>query len=240
VHHAVVDERSRRTSLLHRRDARAKTAALLAFLIDVASAHRNFAALGPLFLAILIAGFLLARIPLAAALSRAAIVLPFSLVFAGVTVLAGDPQRAPLLVAKSYLSAAAVLLLVCTTPLPALLRGFEGLGTPRFLLMVAQFIYRYLFVISEEAQHMRIAASCRSGAGRARRSRWAVSAGALAVLFARSYARAADVHNAMLARGFDGRFRLLAAPRFRASDALFLAPAAALPIALRLTIGGGL
>ena len=31
-------------------------------------------------------------------------------------------------------------------------------GAPRFLLMVAQFLYRYLFVISEEAQHMRKAA----------------------------------------------------------------------------------
>ena len=62
---------------------------------------------------------------------------------------------------KSYLSALAVLLLVSTTPLPVLLRGFEMLGAPRFLLMVAQFLYRYLFVISEEAQHMRKAAMAR-------------------------------------------------------------------------------
>ena len=62
---------------------------------------------------------------------------------------------------KSYLSALAVLLLVSTTPLPVLLRGFEMTGAPRFLLMVAQFLYRYLFVISEEAQHMRKAAMAR-------------------------------------------------------------------------------
>jgi cobalt/nickel transport system permease protein len=240
VHHAVVDEWSRRASPLHCRDPRAKTAALLIFLVAVATAHRNFAVLGSLYLAMLAAGFLFARIPVAGALARAAIVLPFSLVFAMVSAAAGDPHRAALLVGKSYLSAAAVLLLVATTPLPAMLRGLEGLGTPRFLLLVAQFLYRYLFVISEEAQHMRIAASARAGAGRARRARRAAAAGALAVLFARSYARAGDIHNAMLARGFDGAFRLLAAPRFHLADALFLAPAAVLPLALRFAIGGGL
>jgi hypothetical protein len=59
----------------------------------------------------------------------------------------------------------------------------------------------------------------------------------LAVLFARSYARATDIHRAMLARGFDGAFRLLAPPRFAAADALFLLPAAALPVALRVAAG---
>ena len=92
--------------------------------------------------------------------------LPFSLVFAAVCWLAGDPARGLALAIKSYLSALAVLILVATTPLPALLGGLESLGAPRFLLMVAQFLYRYLFVISEEAQHMRIAAASRGAAER--------------------------------------------------------------------------
>ena len=129
------------------------------------------------------------------------------------------PARGAVLVMKSYLSALAVLLLVSTTPLPLLLRGFEMTGAPRFLLMVAQFLYRYLFVISEEAQHMRSAAASR---GFSRRSGgFRAAAGALAVLFARSYARAGDIHNAMLARAFPGRFHTLGALRFRTADAAF-------------------
>lgn len=240
MHHAVVDEWSRRSSVLHRRDPRAKTAALLAFLVAVATTHGGFALLGPLYLALLAAGLLAARIPPAGFVARASLVLPFSLAFAGAAALGGDPHRAGLLIAKSWLSAAAVLLLVGSTPLPALLRGFEGLGAPRFLLMVAQFLYRYLFVISEEAQHMRAAAASRAGAARARRARFRGAAGALAVLFARSYARASDVHRAMLARGFDGRFRLVSELRFSPADALFLLPAAALPLAIRFTLGSGL
>jgi cobalt/nickel transport system permease protein len=238
VRHAVLDEWSRRSSPLHRRDARVKIAALLVFLVTVAITQANFALLGPLYLALVAAGFLWARLPLGGALGRATVVLPFSAVFAGAAALAGDPHRAVLLAAKSYLSAAAVLLLVATTPLPSLLRGFEGLGAPRFLLTVAQFLYRYLFVIWEEALEMRLAAASRGGAGRNRGARFQAAAGLLAVLFARSHARATDIHRAMLARGFNGRFELLEEPCLRAADALFLLPAAALPLALRLALGG--
>jgi cobalt/nickel transport system permease protein len=75
-------------------------------------------------------------------------------------------------------------------------------------------------------------ASVRRWIGQGQRFR--AAAGALAVLFARSYTRAEDVHRAMLARGFDGRLPMLAASRFRASDALFAFAASLAPWALRL------
>jgi cobalt/nickel transport system permease protein len=128
-----------------------------------------------------------------------------------------------------------VLALVSSTPLPQLLRGLEMLGVPRFLLMVAQFLYRYLFVISEEAQHMRVAAASRgSGSKAAATGRFRAAAGALAVLFARSYARAEAIHRAMMARGFQGQFRLLTVLRFGWADAAFLLAATAVCISMRL------
>jgi len=99
---------------------------------------------------------------------------------------------------------------------------------------LAQFLYRYLFVISEQAQHMRVAAACREGGPGRRRSRFRASAGALAVLFARSYYRAEGIHQAMLARAFAGRFVLINPLRFRASDGLFAAAIAALLILARI------
>ena len=147
------------------------------------------------------------------------------------------------MVLKSYLSALAVLTVVSSTPLPLLLRGLEVSGAPRFLLLVAQFLYRYLFVISEEAQHMRVAASSRggqaiglSGSTGARGRRFRAAAGALAVLFARSYARAEEIHSAMLARAFEGRFHTLEALHFRGRDAAFLALAALAPVLLRAAV----
>jgi cobalt/nickel transport system permease protein len=238
VHHVTLDRWSRGASALHRRDPRVKIAAVLVFLVVLATAHRELAWLGAALFAVLCVAARQARLPLAGALARAAAVLPFTAVFAGVSWLAGDPARGAALVMKSYLSALAVLLLVSTTPLPLLLRGFEMTGAPRFLLMVAQFLYRYLFVVSEEAQHMRKAALARGATvgGLGNAARFRAAAGALAVLFARSYARAGEIHRAMLARGFPGYFRPLIELHFHGDDVMFLVVGVLTPVALRILI----
>jgi cobalt/nickel transport system permease protein len=203
------------------------------------TAQRQLLGLCAALWCLLCAAGLLAKLPLFPVLARAGAVLPFTAVFAIVSWLAGDPARGAALVMKSYLSALAVLILVSTTPLPALLRGFERLGAPRFLLMVAQFLYRYLFVISEEAQHMSKAASARGATARGllgNSERFRAAAGALAVLFARSYSRAEQIHRAMSARSFPGHFRPLMELHFHPADALFIAFGVALPLLVRIAI----
>jgi len=239
LHHVVLERWSRGASLFHRRDPRAKIVALLVFLVVVATARRELPLLAGVLFLVLSAALVWARLPLAGALARAAIVLPFSTIFAVVSWLAGDLSRGIALVLKSYLSALAVLLVVSTTPLPVLLLGLEMTGAPRFLLMVAQFLYRYLFVISEEAQHMSKAAASRGASVRglvSNRARFQAAAGALAVLFARSYGRAGDIHRAMLARGFQGHFQPLFALRFRKSDAAFAVVGSIAPVLVRAAI----
>ena len=238
MHHVVVEGWSRGASVFHRRDPRAKVAALLVFLVVLATAHRALPALAAALFLLLSSALIWTRTPLWGALARAALVLPFTLVFAGACWLAGDPARGLALVLRSYLSALAVLLLVATTPLPVLLRGLESSGAPRFLLMVSQFLYRYLFVISEEAQHMAAAAASRGATvrGLAGGPRFRAAAGALAALFARSYGRAEAIHRAMLARSFPGRFHTVGVLRFGAGDAAFLALASLAPVAARAAI----
>jgi len=177
-----------------------------------------------MLLAMLLAGLVWARIPVGAALLRSGLVFSFTAPFALISVIAGEPVRAASLLLKSYVSSLAVLLLVATTPMSLLLRGLESAGFPRFLLMVAQFLYRYLFVISEEAQHLRAAALGRGGWTRGARGRGAgfrAAAGAVAALFSRSYGRAAGIHRAMLARGFRGRFPSLGGLSWTSADSLF-------------------
>lgn len=236
MHRPLLDLPARRAGPLDRRDARSKIAALLVFLIVISTARRAFPYTAGAMAVLLAASCVWARISLPAALRRAAVVLPFTLFFAIVCWLGGDAARGAALAVKSYLSCLAVWLVVATTPLPALLRGLESFGAPRFLLTVAQFIYRYLFVIAEEAAQMARAATARAGRTRVafRYLRFRAAAGALAVLFARSYSRAGDVHKAMLARGFDGRLRNLASPRFRTADAVFVLAASLAAIAARV------
>ena len=179
-------------------------------------------------------GIAASKLPAAALLRRAALVLPFSACFAILTWWSGDPVRAIALAEKSFFSGLAALLLIATTPLTELLRGLEWFRVPRRLLLVIQFLYRYLFVISEQAQHMRLAARSRRGTGKT--GGFQASAGALGVLFARSWERADGIYQAMLARGFTGRFRPLARPPFGAADAMFLAIAIALAEGIRLAV----
>ncbi len=238
MHHVVVDQWSRGSSPLHRRDPRAKLAVLLVLLIAVATATRGLMLFGAGLLLLLAGGLMVARVPVGQALARAGLVLPFTAIFAVVCWLAGDPARGLSLAVKSYLSALAVLLLIATTPLAALLRGLRMTGAPHLVLEVGQFLYRYLFVMTEEAQHMSKAAAARGASVRrwlSQGRRFRASAGALAVLFARSYTRAEDVHRAMLARGFQGSLPLLEGQRFEARDGLFVVLASLAPWALRIT-----
>jgi len=157
------------------------------------------------------------------------------LTFAAISSISGDPRRAALLVEKCFLSAWGAVLLIATTPTPKLLRGLESLGVPGFLLLVAQFLYRYLFVIAEQAHRMRLAGLCRGGMLR-RSGGFRAAAGALGVLFVRSYERSESIHRSMLARGFEGRFHLLSTERLTLADTAFACVAFGPPLVVGLLV----
>ena len=234
MHHVVLDRWSRGSSVVHRLDPRAKIVATIITLIGIATLHPVALASYALFGATLAGVILAARLPAAPVLLRAAFVLPFTALFAIASWLAGDPQRALSITIKSYLSCLSVLALVATTPLPALLRGLEWLRVPALVITVAQFLYRYLFVISEQAQHMLVAARCRTGPGGTRAMHFRAAAGSLGVLFGRSYARAEGIQHAMAARGYSGRFPAAEMPSTRSSDALYVSLCAAVAVAANL------
>lgn len=240
MHQAVLDQWSRRSSPLHVRDARAKLLAVAVYLVAVATLEPMTLAAVAGFALLVAAAVVLARLPLGALALRATAVWPFVAVFAAMNWVAGDPQRALGLLARSYLSAAAALLLVSTTPLPLLLDGLRKLGAPRLLVAVVQFLYRYLYVLSEQAQHMRLAAASRGAGSRSWRASglgMRAAAGAVAVLFARSHRRAQGIYWAMLARGCQGTMPALATGAgWRAGDWLLLGASLACCGGLRLVV----
>jgi cobalt/nickel transport system permease protein len=234
LHHVVVERWSRGASPLHSRDARAKLGALIAFLVAVSttpsSAQIAFAA----YAALLTGAMAASRLPAAGLARRAGLILPFSATFALITWWSGDPGRALALSEKSFLSGLAALLLIATTPLTQLLAALDSLGLPRLLILVVQFLYRYLFVISEQAQHMRLAARSRHGTLGSNGLQFKAAAGALSVLFARSWERADGIYRAMLARGFSGRFSPFERPHFHTADVVLLGGVMAACIGIRL------
>ena len=220
---SAVDDWSLQHSLLHNRDARAKLIACVLLLIAVSR--------GSLFPVALLAaaGLAFAQLPVWGVLLRACVVLPFSIGFAFASLLAGRPDTAIALIARSYLSGVCVLLLTGTTPLPALLNGLKRLRAPDMLLEVIQFVYRYLSLSAEQAHRMANAATARG----AKRS-FAAVAGSAGVLFARSYDRADAIHKAMLARGYSGAMPQPRASSFNSADVLLVCVALATAVAAYL------
>ena len=72
---------------------------------------------------------------------------------------------------KATIGTISAVLLGATTTFPAVLRGLEAMRVPKLLVLIAAFMYRYLFVIVEEAGRMRAALTARAYRPRRRTTR---------------------------------------------------------------------
>ncbi|MEI9813726.1 MAG: energy-coupling factor transporter transmembrane component T [Acidobacteriota bacterium] len=169
--------------------AKFKLAALLAFLVAVSLVPPAGLILSALFL------FAPWRV-----FRRALVVIPFSVALALAAWWSTGFAAAATLLLRSYTSALAVALFADRTPVAAWTAALYDWHVPETLILTLQFLHRYLTVLGDEAHRMRVAARSRGG------FRFDAAAGALGILFARAWQRADSVHQAMLARGFQGRF----------------------------------
>jgi cobalt/nickel transport system permease protein len=137
---------------------------------------------------------------------------------------------------KATIGTISAVLLGCTTTFPQVLRGLEAMRAPRLLVMIASFMYRYLFVIVEETGRMRSAL-----AARAYRPRTALHAGALGrvatAMFLRTYTRGERVYRAMLARGYSGQMPQVAPLALHRADVVFMAAVLSALVPLRIALG---
>ena len=141
-----------------------------------------------------------------------------------------------LVTAKATIGALSAVLLAATTSFPDILHGLERLRVPRLLTVIAGFMYRYVFVIADEARRMRAALAAR--AYRPRHLGQVAALGRMVTaLFLRSYERGERVYLAMLARGYAGAMPRLAVLAFRRADTAFLATLALTLIPLRVVAG---
>jgi len=171
-----------------------------------------------------------AGLPMTWVLRVSLLAMPFVGVFSLLVYLSGDEQRAWGILAKSYLSALSVLVAVSTTPLPQLLSAARYFHVPALLVEVTGLIYRYLFVLSGEARQMQIAFAARAGKPGLRAVQ--ASSGMVAVLFARSYGKAAMIHQAMCGRAFSGNLTRHEFAPFRVLDLGIAAGGLLLAVAL--------
>ncbi len=203
------------TGPLHRLDARAKLIAALALIIAViaipTAAWRWYGAVG-MFLAFVVG---LSGLP-PRELARRWLGVFLLVAFLVVMIAPAHPDRARYgvvavaasILIKNGLAVMTMILLAGTTPFPRLLAGLRRLGMPPVLVATLQFMERYRHVLVEEVDRMATARRARTFGRRGGLS-WGLLGGLIGLLFLRSFERAERVHDAMIARGWDGTIRML-------------------------------
>lgn len=239
------------SSPIHRLDPRAKVVGLLSVTVVAVSAPLRLWPVYAVCAAVLAAYGAVARIGPRDVWRRVRVVLPFVLVLGALVPFVRDGGRAwaigPLTAhqaglevclavsAKAIIGTLGAALLGTTTTFPQVLRALEALRAPRLFVLIAAFMYRYLFVIVEETGRMRSALVSRGYDPR--HSLQAGPMGRMATaMFLRTYSRGERVYQAMLARGYDGAMPQLVPLSFGRVDVAFVT--AVLAAVLSVRIGG--
>lgn len=178
----------------------------------------------------------LAKLPYRVVLKRSLIILPFlatalTLLFnipgnvliswttgsISATITDAGLVRFTSVISRGWLAIQAAILLTAVTQFPDLMHGLNHLRIPPVLVNIISFMYRYLFVLADEAQRMMRARQARSarllgtgshGGSLAWRAK--VTGYMVGQLFSRSLDRSDRVYQAMMARGYKGRLLTMA------------------------------
>lgn len=194
-----------------------KIIAVLGFIVvSVATPITNWQAFLTYFAAIF-AVSLMAKIPTLTLCKRALIEIPF-IFFAILMPFFGTGDRFQIgpfnlyresllaaagIVVKGTLGVLSAVILSTSTTARELLRGLEKLHLPKLMVQIAAFMLRYVNVINDEMERMKVARESRGFIATGIKD-WKVLATAASALFIRSYERGERVHLAMLSRGYSG------------------------------------
>ena len=121
---------------------------------------------------------------------------PFDLYQEGLIAAAG-------ILIKGTLGVLTAITLSTSTTAREMLRGLEKLKLPTLMVQIASFMLRYVNVVNDEMERMKVARESR-GFTATGIQHWKVLATAAGALFIRSYERGERVHLAMLSRGYTG------------------------------------
>ncbi len=236
-------------SAIHRLDPRVKFVLAVAFILTAALTPSGawpvyvllFAlAMGVIVLSELGVGFVFRRAVLALPFVLAALPVIFTLpgvpLFSlslgswGLTATADGVERFVSIALKSWISVQIAIVLSSSTPFPELMVAMRAARVPRLLVSIFGLMWRYLFVLADEAMRLLRARSARSGAtglpgmkvGGSISWRGRVAGGMAGNLFLRAIERSDRIYVAMLSRGYDGEVRDLPLPPLRALHWLVL------------------
>ncbi len=229
-----LDSLSYRASPVHRIDPRIKTIVTIVYVVTVVSFPRyEVSGLLPFFIYPV---FLISvgNIPPGFVLRKLLLVSPFVVMVGmfnpifdrtpmlelyGVEISGGWVSFTSILL-KFVLTISTALLLIATTSFTGICEGLGRMGVPQVFVVQLLFLYRYLFVLVEEALRMVRARDARSSGKRGKGVR--VFIHLVGVLLVRTIQRAERIYAAMLSRGYTGRMPLRRTHRIGMKELIFL------------------
>ncbi len=243
MHFNAFDRYHEKETFLHRLDPRVKVLVTVIYIISNALLPDGaWLAFISAWMFLIIAN-LLSQLGIGYTFKRSIIALPFALI--AVTVLFSIPGKpvftfqflmwdltitdAGLLrfvsiLIRSWLSVQMAILLVAVTRFPDLIHALEHLHVPAILTTIIAFLYRYLFVLTDEVLRLIRARESRSAASAGNRSgggvlwRAKVAGNMAGQLFLRSYERSDRIYHAMLSRGYTGHLYTLNPHEMKSGD----------------------
>lgn len=244
----AMERTARMQSPLHRTDARAKLLVTVVFLVTMLSVPPYRLSELLLFFVFPIFTCAMGGLRYGPIFRRSLVVLPF-VAFIGVFNLFYD--REPVfrvgalvitagwisflsIILRGLLSVQALLVLIGSTGYHRLCRSLQQLGVPAVFTTQLLFVYRYLFILIEEAAAMQQARDARSFGRKSYPLKvWGTLVGQLLI---RTFDRAERISRAMLARGFTGRIPegMSERPAWKMRDTLFFAAWCSALVLLRL------
>lgn len=236
-----------RQTALHRLDPRAKVLTTLSFIVCVVSFSKyEISAMLPFLVypAVLVST---GDLPCGYIIRKIVIVIPFALLVGlfnpvfdrqvimqiGTLDIWGGWLSCLSILIRAVLTASAAIVLVATTGFPAICEALEKLKMPRPFAVQLLFLYRYIFVLTDEGVRTARARQLRTFGNRGLGIK---HFGSLAGhLLLRTWERAERIHMAMLARGYTGEVHATRPQKgFGRKEVLFMGCWISLFILLRL------
>ena len=219
--HNFIDRYAALDSPLHILEPRSKLLAFSALIVAVLCIpmDRGILFFVYFFVTAILMG--ISQVPLAYIVGRTLVILPFIVLASLAAPWKGLPGLWILFI-RAIICLVLLILLTNTTRFTELLRGLRKMGCPQILVMNLSFLYRYLFVLTEEAMRMKQARDCRRVGRAPFAEELKTLSSMLGTLLIRSFERAERMHSAMLSRGFAGEFHVHSPRRFTWRDLAFL------------------
>jgi cobalt/nickel transport system permease protein len=259
MHFHFLDPYRERQSVIHALDPRVKLIFTLAFVLTMALLPIGAWPVYVLMLTLSLSITILSELGVKSVLKRSLLAIPFVLAAVpllftvpgpavltipigslSLTITATGVERLLSIMFKSWVSVQVAIVFAAATPFPAILLAMRAVKIPRLIVSLFSLMWRYMFVMVDEAIRLLRARASRSGAIAGAKSggsiawRAKVTGGMAGNLFIRSLDRGDRIYEAMAARGYDGEIRSFPLPPLTSTSWLTLLGGVALLILLLL------